>query len=403
MKTGNLSRERLDRLHHCMTGYVERGEVPGIVTLVSRHGEIHVDAVGNKSLDGPDPVRYDTIFRIASMSKPITATAVMILAEEGKLRLGDVVEKWLPELSNRKVLKRIDAPLDETVPTHRSIMVRDLLTFTMGFGLLFTPSGEYPILKAAHEQQIGMALAASRGQVQLDPDEWIRRLGQLPLMYQPGERWLYGTASDVLGILIARVSGQPLETFLRERIFEPLGMKDTAFSVPADKRDRLASYYVLNPTSGTLELSDGVENSQWSHPPTFPSGAAGLVSTIGDYLAFAQMMLSGGRHGSERILSRLSVEAMTTDQLTPAQKAVSSLPLLPGFFETNGWGFGLSVVTRRDDIASVPGRFGWVGSLGTSWFSDPKEDLIGILLTQRAIPLDLYRDFWTLTYQTIDD
>ncbi|HAT43678.1 MAG TPA: serine hydrolase [Ktedonobacter sp.] len=400
MKTGGLSMARLGRLRKSMTGYVERGEVPGIVTLVSRHGEVHVDAVGKKSLDGPDPVRRDTIFRIASMSKPITAVATMILAEECKLRLGDAVEKWLPELADRKVLKRIDAPLDETVSAQRPITVRDLLTFTMGFGLMFTPTGEYPILLAANEQQIGMAPASQR-QAKPDPDEWIRRLGTLPLMYQPGERWLYGTGFDVLSVLIARVSGQPLETFLRERIFEPLGMKDTGFSVPADKLDRLASCYIPNPTTGTLELFDGIAESQWGRPPTFPSGANGLVSTLDDYLAFGQMMLNQGRHGSERILSRLSVETMTTDQLTPEQKAVSSL--LPGFFDTHGWGFGVSVVTRRDDIASVPGRYGWDGSLGTSWFCDPKEDLVGIVLTQRVIPLDVYRDFWTLAYQAIDD
>jgi CubicO group peptidase (beta-lactamase class C family) len=400
MRTGGLSRARLDRLRKSMTSYVERGEVSGIVTLVSRHGEVHVDAVGKKSLDGPDPVRRDTIFRIASMSKPITAAATMILAEECKLRLSDAVDKWLPELADRKVLKRIDAPLDETVSAQRPITVRDLLTFTMGFGLMFAPTGEYPILSAANEQQIGIVPPPQR-QAKPDPDEWIRRLGTLPLMYQPGERWLYGTGSDVLSVLIARVCGQPLETFLRERIFEPLGMKDTGFSVPADKLDRLASCYIPNPTTGTLDLFDGVQDSQWGRPPIFPSGANGLVSTIDDYLAFGQMMLSQGRHGSERILSRLSVEAMTTDQLTPEQKAVSSL--LPGFFDTHGWGFGVSMVTRRDDIASVPGRFGWDGSLGTSWFCDPKEDLVGILLTQRVIPLDVYRDFWTLAYQAIDD
>jgi CubicO group peptidase (beta-lactamase class C family) len=392
---------RLGRLRTIMTGYVERGEVPGIITGVSRHGEVHVDAVGNKSLDGPDPVRRDTIFRLASMSKPITAAATMILAEECKLRLDDAVEKWLPELANRKVLKRIDAPLDQTVSAHRPITVRDLLTFTMGFGLLLTPMGESPILSAASALQIGIVPPPQR-QAKPDPDEWIRRLGRLPLMYQPGERWLYGTGSDVLSVLIARVCGQPLETFLRERIFEPLGMKDTGFSVPADKLDRLASCYIPNPATGTLDLFDGIQESQWGRPPTFPSGANGLVSTIDDYLAFAQMMLNQGRHGSERLLSRLSVEAMTTDQLTAEQKAVSSPPL-PGFFETYGWGFGVSVVTRRDDIASVPGRFGWDGSLGTSWFSDPKEDLVGIVLTQRVMALDVSRDFWTLAYQAIDD
>ena len=402
MKTGGLSRERLLRLRTSMTGYVERGEVPGIVTLVSRHGEAHVEAIGNTSLDGPDPVRRDTIFRIASMSKPITAAATMIQVEEGKLRLSDAVEKWLPELADRKVLSRIDAPLDQTVSVHRPITVRDLLTFTMGFGVLFTPAGEYPILKAANAQQIGMM--PPRRQVTLDPDEWIRRLGMLPLMYQPGERWLYGTGYDVLSVLIARVSGQPLETFLRERIFEPLGMKDTGFSVPADNLDRLASCYIPNPATGILELFDGGEQSRWSRPPIFPSGADGLVSTLDDYLAFGQMMLNQGKYGNERILSRLSVEVMTTDQLTPAQKAVSSLPPLPGFFETHGWGFGVGIVTKRDDLALVPGCFGWDGSLGTSWFSDPKEDLVGILLTQRVLTtLDVLRDFSTLVYQAIDD
>ena len=401
MKTGGLSRERLVRLHTSMTGYVERGEVPGIITLVSRHGEIHVDAVGNMSLDAPDLMRRDTIFRLASMSKPITAAATMILVEEGKLRLSDAAQKWLPELADRKVLSRIDAPLDETVPAQRPITVRDLLTFTMGYGLLLTPTGEYPILKAHNELQIGM-IPGYQTQPTPDPDEWLRRLGTLPLMYQPGERWLYGVGSNVLSVLIARVSGQPFETFLRERLFEPLGMNDTGFCVPADKLDRLASCYLASPETGVLDLFDGREESQWGHPPIFPSGANGLVSTLDDYLAFGQMMLSGGKHGGERILSRLSVEVMTTDQLTPQQKTVSS-PLFPGFFETNGWGFGVSVVTRRDDIASVPGRFGWIGSLGTSWFSDPKEDLVGIVLTQRAIAIDVYRDFWTLAYQAIDD
>ncbi len=202
-------------------------------------------------------------------------------------------------------------------------------------------------------------------------------------------------------MLIARISGQPLETFLRERIFEPLGIKDTGFSVPADKLDRLASCYIPNPATGTLELIDGVRESQWGRPPTFLSEAGGLVSTIDDYLAFGQMMLNQGRHDSQRILSRFSVEAMITDQLTPEQKVVSSPPL-PGFFETYGWGFGVSIVTRRDDIASVPGRFGWNGSLGTSWFCDPKEDLVGIVLTQRVMALDVWRDFWTLAYQAID-
>ncbi len=216
---------------------------------------------------------------------------------------------------------------------------------------------------------------------------------------------MYNTGSDVLGVLIARASGQPLETFLRERIFEPLEMRDTGFSVPEASLDRLATSYWTEPETGELGVYDEAVGGQWSRPPAFPSGAGGLVSTIDDYLAFGQMMLSQGKQGNERILSRLSVETMTTDQLTPEQKAVSGL--VPGSFDSHGWGFGVSVVTRRDDIAAVPGKYGWDGGLGTSWYSDPREEMVIILMTQRAwtspSPPDVCLDFWTSAYQAIDD
>jgi CubicO group peptidase (beta-lactamase class C family) len=403
MTNGGLSKVRLGHMHGVMAGYVERGEVPGIVTLVSRRGEVHVDAIGMKAVGGSDPIRRDTIFRIASMTKPITATAAMILVEECKLRLDEPVDRLLPELADRRVLKRLDGPLDEVVPANRPITVRDLLTFRMGFGIVMAPPGTYPIQNAVSELLIFQG--PPRPQAPPTPDEWIRRLGTLPLMHQPGEKWMYNTGSDVLGVLIARASGQPFEAFLRERIFEPLGMKDTAFSVPAAKLDRLATSYWTNPATGSLELYDSAEGGQWSRPPAFPSGGGGLVSTVDDYLAFGQMMLEQGRHGSERILSRPSVETMTTDQLTRDQKAVSGL--VPGYFDSHGWGFGVSVVTRREDLADSVGRFGWDGGLGTSWSSDPQEDLVGILMTQRAWtspnPPDVCRDFWTLAYQAIDD
>jgi CubicO group peptidase (beta-lactamase class C family) len=214
---------------------------------------------------------------------------------------------------------------------------------------------------------------------------------------------MYNTGSDVLGVLIARVSGQPLETFLRERIFEPLGMHDTGFSVPETSLNRLATSYWTEPTNGKLTVYDEPRGSQWSRPPEFPSGAGGLVSTIDDYLAFGQMMLSQGKHGGERILSRLSVELMTTDQLTPEQKAAPSL--VSGFLDGHGWGFGVSVITRRDDIAAVPGRYGWDGGLGTSWYSDPREDMVIILMTQCSFvsPNPPNVSFRTLAYQAIDD
>jgi CubicO group peptidase (beta-lactamase class C family) len=401
MSTAGLSKERLGRMHEVMAGYVERGEVPGLVTLVSRRGEVHVDVIGTQVFGESSPMRRDTIFRISSMTKPITAAATMILVEECKLRLDEPVDALLPELAERQVLQRLDGPLDETVPAKRPITVRDLLTFRMGFGQLLAPPDAYPILSAASEQQLGMGPPSPSSMPA--PDEWMRRLGRLPLMHQPGEQWMYNTGSDVLGVLIARASGQPLETFWRERIFEPLEMRDTGFSVPAAALDRLATSYWTDPTSGKLIVYDEALGGQWSRPPAFPSGAGGLVSTIDDYLAFGQMMLSQGKHGNERILSRLSVELMTTDQLTPEQKAASSL--ISGFLDGQGWGFGVSVVTRRDDIAAVPGRYGWDGGLGTSWYSDPREEMVIILMTQCAwaspSPPNVY--FWTLAYQAIDD
>jgi CubicO group peptidase (beta-lactamase class C family) len=402
MSAGGLSEVRLGRLHDVMAGYVERGEIPGMVTLVSRRGSVHVDALGSTAIGG-EPVRRDTIFRIASMTKAITAAAAMILVEECKLRLDEPVDRLLPELANRKVLKNLDGQLDDTVPAVRAITVRDLLTFRMGFGMIMGAPDRYPILHAIDELQLG--LGPPSPDTTPAPDEWIRRLGTLPLMHQPGERWMYNTGSEVLGVLIARACDQPFDTFLRERIFEPLGMRDTGFSVPAAKIDRLAISYWTNFHTGKLEVFDQAAGGQWSRPPAFPSGAAGLVSTVDDYHAFARMLLNKGEHGSQRILSRPSVETMTTDQLTPQQKAVSGLT--PGYFESHGWGFGVSIVTKRVDLAGPIGKFGWDGGLGTSWYSDPQEDMVTILLTQRAwtspSPPNVCLDFWTLAYQAIDD
>ncbi|QBD76628.1 class A beta-lactamase-related serine hydrolase [Ktedonosporobacter rubrisoli] len=401
MNAGGLSKARLTRMHNIMAGYVERGQVPGLITLVSRHGELHLEAIGTQAFGASAPMRHDTIFRISSMSKPIIAVATMILLEEGKLQLDEAVEALLPELANRRVLKRLDGPLDETVPAKRSITVRDLLTFRLGFGMIMEPAENYPILQAANAQQLGMGWPAPAAMP--TPDEWMRRFGQLPLMHQPGELWMYNTGSDVLGVLIARASGQALEAFLRERIFEPLEMRDTGFSVPAAALNRLATCYWKDPINGELTAYDAAANSQWSLAPAFPSGAGGLVSSIDDYFAFAQMLSSKGKYKGSRILSRLSVETMITDQLTPAQKALSSL--VPGFFENHGWGFGVSVATKRDDISAVPGRYGWDGGMGTSWYSDPKEDMTIILMTQCAFtssdPINVA--FGNAAYQAIDD
>jgi len=392
--TSGLSKTRLERLHDVLAGYVEAGTTPGIVSLVARRGEAHIETLGTKTIGG-EPVRRDTIFRIASMTKPVTAVAAMILAEECVVRLEDPVERWLPELADRRVVKRVDGPIDDTVPADRSITVRDLLNFQMGFGGLFGPPRMYPIVDAANEIGIGMS---PPGTPMPKPDEYIRRLGTLPLMHQPGEKWMYNTGSDVLGVLIARASGMSFEDFLRERIFEPLGMKDTSFSVPSGKLDRFTACYS---SAGAFDEVDGF----WSTPPAFPSGAGGLVSTVDDYYAFGQMMLNGGTLDGERIVSRLSVEAMTTDQLTPEQKAVSGLQ--PSDFDAMGWGLGLSIITKRDNIASVPGRYGWCGGLGSAWYSDPHEEMVTVILTNKmwdeSRPPAVFRDFWTLAYAAIDD
>ena len=260
MRDGGLSAERLKRLHDVMTGYVERGEVPGLVTLVARRGEGHVDAIGAMAGGSEEPMRRDTIFRISSMTKPITAAAAMILIEACALRLDEPVNRLLPELANRRVLKRPDADLDDTVPAHRPITVRDLLTFTMGLGIVAAAPGTVPIADALAELELGQGMPSP--QTPPAPDEWIRRLGTLPLMYQPGERWMYNTGSDVLGVLIERASGQPFETFLKERIFDPLGMNDTGFDVIWDRIGRLATSYVIDPDSGAAAIYDEPADGQ---------------------------------------------------------------------------------------------------------------------------------------------
>jgi CubicO group peptidase (beta-lactamase class C family) len=340
-------------------------------------------------------VRSDTIFRISSMTKPVTAVATMILLEECVVRLDEPVDRLLPELADRRVVRRIDGPVDDTVPADRPITVRDLLTFRMGFGGYFGPC---PLNDAAAPLQL--SVGPPQPALPPEPDEWMRRFSTLPLMFQPGERWLYHTGADVLGVLIARASGQTFEGFLHERIFEPLGMKDTTFSVPAGELDRLATSYFTDPESGALDLFDPPAG-QWSTPPAFPSGGAGLVSTGEDYLAFAEMLLRGGAP----VLSRPSVATMTSDHLTPEQKAVSGF--FPDDFDARGWGFGVGVVTRRDDPAAPVGQYGWDGGLGTIWRNDPSEQLVTILLTNAAWssprPPAIAADFLTAAYAAIDD
>jgi CubicO group peptidase (beta-lactamase class C family) len=404
MTTGGFSTPRLERLRAGMREHVYERGVPGALTMLWRRGELIFNSYGVKSLGDTDPIRRDAIFRITSMTKPLTAAAAMLLIEECKLRLDDPIDPWLPELADRRVLRKIDGPIEDTVPAARAITVRDLLTFRMGFGIVMAPPGTYPIQQAADALGLG-TLGPPSPAIEHTPDEWMSRLGTLPLMAQPGERWLYNTPAAVLGVLISRVSGQSLETFMRERLFEPLGMRDTGFSVPGRKIDRLVGCYAPSPDGQPPALFDGVTDSQWSHPAVFPDAAAGLVSTIDDYLAFALMMLNNGRHNRERILSRSSIATMTTDQITLQQKASS--PFAPGFWDNRGWGLGLSMYTRRNDIASAPGRYGWDGGYGTSWWNDPQEEMVGLLMTQQLwtspSPPPVCHDFWSLAYCALEE
>ena len=398
--TSGFSPTRLARMHDTLLRHVDTGRLPGLVALISRRGGEHVDAIGTLAFDRPAPMRRDTIFRLASVTKPITAVAAMILVEECKLRLDDPVDEFLPELANRKVLRTIESELDDTVPARRAITLRDLLTYRSGYGEVAFLAPASPLQRALIEARLPL----SGGMLPGTADELMQKLGALPLAHQPGERWLYHMSAEILGVLIARASGSSLSAFLRERIFEPLGMKDSGFCVPEAELDRVATCYQTDFSTGEVTVLE--EAALLARPPVFESGAGDqFLSTADDLLAFGRMLLAGGAYGKQRILSRLSVEAMTTDQLTHEQKAAS--PFFASFWDARGWGLGLSVVTRRDDVASVPGRFGWDGAFSTSFYVDPHEDMVGVLMAQcrpgalRLPPVIL--DFWTSAYQAIDD
>ncbi|MFJ6780680.1 serine hydrolase domain-containing protein [Streptomyces yangpuensis] len=403
---GGFSEAGLRKVRDVLTRHVDSGKIPGVVALVGRGGETHVEAVGTMRHDGGAPMSRDTIFRMASTSKPVTMAASMALLDDCALRLDDPVDQWLPELAGRRVLKRIDGPVDDTEPARRPITVRDLLTSTFGLGIDLTALGS-PIMNAIFEGGV-----FSQGATPLpEQDEWMRRLGTLPLMRQPGEHWQYHLSHDVLGVLVSRVTGRPFETFLRERVLDPLGMKDTAFHVPADRIDRLPPSYAPNPQTGEFTVWDEAKGGQYSAPVAFQAGGGGLVSTVDDYHAYFRMLLNRGTHGSERILSRPAVELMTTNRLTPEQEAArtalarGAVQVSFGQGQQGGWGFGMAVRTYRGDYAPV-GQFGWDGGTGTSAYADPENDLTGVLLTQvgltTAAPAQLIHDFWTTVYQAID-
>lgn len=371
-------------LQDLLHAQVDAGSIPGAVALVARGGQIDVEAVGSVDVEGSAPMARDSIFRIASITKPIVAAAAMVLVEDGRMALDDPVRQWLPELAEPVVLRRPDGPVADVVPAVRPITVRHLLDSRAGYG--FPSDFSWPVVRLLFHVQPNL-----RPDLLPAPDRWLARLAGIPLLHQPGEAWLYNTCYDILGVLIARVAGRSLPDFLAERLFEPLGMADTGFEVPAGKLHRFTSYYQADPDGGLrlVDPPDGV----WSAPQAFPSGAGGLVSTVDDWLAFARMLLAGGAVGDRQLLSPASVRQLTTDQLTAEQREAGRL-----FLEGQGWGYGGSVDIDALEEWNVPGRYGWVGGTGTAAHVTAATGAITILLTQVGMtsptPPELMRAFW---------
>ncbi|NJP89721.1 beta-lactamase family protein [Nonomuraea sp. FMUSA5-5] len=368
-------------LHGLLQRYVDDGPLPGAVALLARGDQVEVAVAGAMAVGGA-PMAADSIFRIASISKPIAAAAVMILIEDGRLALDDPIRTWLPELAEPMVVRTPSSEIDDVVPAARPITVYDVLTSTAGYG--FPSDFTLPAVRRL------FAVQRDGREVRSFPeaDVWLAELAEVPMLYQPGEAFLYDTCSTLQGLLISRVSGQPLPAFLAERVFEPLGMADTAFEVPEAKRHRFTSYY-----RRSLELADGPDG-QWSSLPAFPLAGGGLAGTARDWLAFGRMLLAGGvTADGRRLLSAASVRLMTTDHTTAAQRKIGEL-----FLEGQGWGFGGSVDLTADEPWHVPGRYGWVGGTGTSAHVIPSTGTVAVLLTQLGVdspaPDPWMRDFW---------
>jgi CubicO group peptidase (beta-lactamase class C family) len=374
----NLSGQ-FDTIRRDLQGFVDRGELAGIVALASRHGEIIFDEVmGCSNLETQAPMRPDTLFRIASMSKPITSVAALMLIEEGKIALDMPVSRFVPELANRLVLKNPAGPLDDTVAAHREITIEDLMTHRSGIAYGFLC--EDP-LRSAYDAAVGDPVMNP-----LTVDAWLSGLGTLPLTCQPGERFQYGHSSDVLGFLIGRIEGKPFRQVLRERILDPLGMPDTDFWLPLDKRDRLACIYGYDAGADHLKPVDIV---MYDDPPAYTPGGGGLISSAPEYHRFVRMLLNEGELDGVRLLRPETVRMMRTNRLTPEQR-------LAPFFGMPLWqksGFGLGVALVEDPIDNVygcgrAGSMNWPGIFGTWWQADPVEDVIMIFLVQHSVPVN---------------
>jgi len=361
-----LKQDGLEQFGAVAASHVGEEKVPGLVALVAQGDEVHVEALGTLAVGGR-PVERTSLFRIASTTKPITAAATLALAREGLLDLAEPVVRLLPELADRRVLRRMDGPLDDTVPATAPVTVRGLLTFTFGFGMavaMFMASEPWPVVAAATEAGLA-TIGPPQPDAFVDPDTWITRFGELPLLAQPGEQWLYNTGALVSSVLCARAAGTSFDEVLRSRIFEPLGMHDTAFYT--EDVARLATAY--QPTPNGLVVWDPPDG-QWSRPPAFPDGAAGLISTADDLLAFARMLLRGG----DPVLTADQLREMSRDHLSAEQREFGT-----AFLGGRGWGLGTSVVLA----GPWAGAIGWDGGLGTSFLVHPARDLAVIVLTQR--------------------
>ncbi len=359
-----FSSERLERIPKIMQTYAERGELAGTLTLLARRGQVfHCATTGWMDIENQRPMPVDGIFRIYSMTKPITVTAVLMLMEEGHFLLDDPISNWMPEFAEMRVFAGAPGGDIFTTDLQRPITIRHLLTHSSGLSYGFET--EHPV--DTLYQKAGLYESKSGA-------EFIKRLSKLPLVNQPGEKFWYSLAHDVLGYLIELVSGQPLDIFLQERIFTPLEMVDTGFWVPREKLNRLVTMY--EPKEGKLQPSKEMDFDRTVRPPV-PSGGGGLLSTGADYLNFAQMLLNRGEFKGRRLLSRKTFEVLTTPHL----------PFPPGEIATDlGFSMGLGVAVLTDlsqgNRRGSLGSFGWGGAAGTRFWVDPQEELVGILMAQ---------------------
>ncbi|HET6971496.1 MAG TPA: serine hydrolase domain-containing protein [Phenylobacterium sp.] len=374
-----FDRDALAQAPAALKGIVDQGALSGIVTLVWKGGEVvRVDTLGHRDIEAGLPMTRDTLFRIASMTKPVTTLAAMMLVEEGKLKLSDPVTKWIPELAGMLVLEDAAGGLDKTSAAKREITVEDLMTHRAGLAYGFTSVGP---IAYAHEKKLGSPLVNP-----MTPDEWLKALGELPLSYEPGERFHYSHATDVLGFLVARIEGKPLGQVLKARIFDPLGMGDTFFWCPPEKRGRLAKLYEAPADGGPLK---DVSLPLTDAPPAFEGGGGGLISTADDYLKFARLMLGRGEVDGVRLVKPETVDLMTTNRLSEEQRGHAFLGM--PFWLSQGFGLGVSMVMDAEKHqwmgAGGEGSFGWPGAFGTWWQADPKNDVILIYLIQDSMPL----------------